>query len=71
MKAVDVMKFERALWDGDFETCVQMLEKDSAAVRRYTNYYGEEFGRLDSMVLLMRNENCKQLRTILCPSFYR
>lgn len=28
MKAVDVMKFERALWDEDIETCVEMLEKD-------------------------------------------
>lgn len=70
MKAVDVMKFERALWDGDVETCVQMLEKDPSAVRRYTNYYGEELGRLESIVLMMRNENCKQLRTILCPRFY-
>lgn len=71
MQAVNVMKFERALWKGDVETCVQMLEKDSAAVRRYTNYYGEEFGNLEAMVAQMQTENCKELRTILCPIFYR
>jgi hypothetical protein len=71
MQAVNVMKFERALWDGDIETCVQMLEKDSAAVRRYTNYYGEEFGSLEAMCAQMATENCKELREILCPSFYR
>lgn len=71
MQAANVMKFERALWNGDVETCVQMLEKDSAAVRRYTNYYGEEFGSLEAIIAQMQTENCKELRTILCPSFYR
>ena len=71
MKAVNVMKFERALWNGDVETCVQMLEKDSKAVARYTYYYGEEFVSLEAMVAQMQTENCKELRTILCPSFYR
>ena len=71
MKAVDVMKFERALWNGDFETCVSMLKKDQKAVARYTYYYGEEFGSLEAMIAQMQTENCKELRTILCPSFYR
>ena len=71
MKAVDVMKFERALWNGDVETCVEMLEKDPKVVARYTYYYGEEFGSLEAMCAQMATENCKDLRELLCPSFYR
>lgn len=71
MKSQDVRTFEKALWKEDFETCVQMLEKDSAAVRRYTYYWGEEFGSLEAMVAQMATENCKDLRELLCPSYYR
>lgn len=71
MKSQDVRTFEKALWNGDFETCVEMLEKDPKAVARYTYYWGEEFGSLEAMCAQMATENCKDLRELLYPSYYR